>query len=130
MATTVTPFLLFNGNAEDAIHFYVSLFPGAQIDEIVRYVANEPGAEGSIKRARLTLAKQSIFCTDSTVQQPFSFTPAISLFVQCTAESEIDRLYSALSEGGSTLMALGNYGFSQKFAWVNDRFGVSWQLNL
>jgi len=130
MATTVTPFLLFNGNAEEAIHFYVSLFPGGKIDEIVRYAANESGAAGSIKRARLALANQSIFCTDSTVQQPFSFTPAISLFVQCTTESEIDRLYAALSAGGSTLMPLGNYGFSHKFGWINDRFGVSWQLNL
>jgi predicted 3-demethylubiquinone-9 3-methyltransferase (glyoxalase superfamily) len=129
MVTTVTPFLLFGGNAEEAINFYVSVFPGAKIDEILRYVANEPGAEGSIKRARLTIASQSIFCTDSTVQQPFSFTPAISLFVQCASEAEIDSLYLALHEGGSTLMALGNYGFSQKFGWINDRFGVSWQLN-
>jgi predicted 3-demethylubiquinone-9 3-methyltransferase (glyoxalase superfamily) len=130
MATTVTPFLLFDANAEKAINFYVSLFPDAKIDEIVRYEANESGAEGSIKRARLTLANQPVFCTDSTVKHGFSFTPAISLFVQCSSEKEIDRLYSSLSEEGSILMALGNYGFSQKFGWVNDRFGVSWQLNL
>ena len=60
----------------------------------------------------------------------FTFTPSMSLFVRCHSEAEIDSLYAKLSEGGAVLMALDNHGFSPKFAWVNDRFGVSWQLNL
>jgi len=60
----------------------------------------------------------------------FTFTPAVSLFVQCEDEAELDRLHAALSEGGGELMPPGDYGFSRKFTWVNDRFGVSWQLNL
>lgn len=68
--------------------------------------------------------------TDSWVKHAFSFTPAVSLFVECESESEIDRLNAALGEGGSSLMPIDNYGFSRRFAWVNDRFGVSWQLNL
>jgi predicted 3-demethylubiquinone-9 3-methyltransferase (glyoxalase superfamily) len=69
-------------------------------------------------------------CIDSTETHPFGFTPAISLYVDCADEGEIDRLYAALEEKGQELMPLGNYGFSTKFGWVNDRFGVSWQLNL
>lgn len=69
-------------------------------------------------------------CIDSPMKHGFTFTPAISLFVQCADEAELNRLYAALADGGAELMPLGNYGFSPKFGWVNDRFGVSWQLNL
>ena len=60
----------------------------------------------------------------------FAFTPSSSLFVTCESEAEFDRLSAALTEDGEVLMPPDNYGFSRKFAWVNDRFGVSWQLNL
>jgi predicted 3-demethylubiquinone-9 3-methyltransferase (glyoxalase superfamily) len=60
----------------------------------------------------------------------FSLTPAFSLFVECASDEEIERLFAALGDGGATLMPLGAYGFSRRFGWVNDRFGVSWQLNL
>lgn len=60
----------------------------------------------------------------------FTFTPAVSLFVECADEAELDEAYAKLSEDGAVLMPLGNHGFSRKFGWVNDRFGVSWQLNL
>ena len=59
-----------------------------------------------------------------------TFTPATSIFVQCEAEAEIDRLFARLSKDGAVLMELDRYPFSQKFGWVSDRFGVSWQLNL
>ena len=58
------------------------------------------------------------------------FTPAISLYVDCASEAEIDRLFAQLSEGGSILMPLASYPFSEKFCWLADRFGVSWQLSL
>jgi predicted 3-demethylubiquinone-9 3-methyltransferase (glyoxalase superfamily) len=130
MPNTLCPFLMFEGNAEAAIDFYVSLFPGSQVNEVIRYRANEPGPEGTVKKASFTIAGQTIRASDSWVKHAFSFTPAVSLFVDCESESEIDRICAALSEGGSALMPIGNYGFSRKFAWVNDRFGVSWQLNL
>jgi predicted 3-demethylubiquinone-9 3-methyltransferase (glyoxalase superfamily) len=69
-------------------------------------------------------------CIDSYVKHDFAFTPSVSLYVRCEDETEINRLYAALAEQGSELMPLGSYGFSTKFGWVNDRFGVSWQLDL
>jgi predicted 3-demethylubiquinone-9 3-methyltransferase (glyoxalase superfamily) len=60
----------------------------------------------------------------------FTFTSAMSIFVQCDSEEEIDTLYTRFTEGGSAQMPLDNYGFSKKFAWVADRYRVSWQLNL
>ncbi|MNO02198.1 3-demethylubiquinone-9 3-methyltransferase [compost metagenome] len=60
----------------------------------------------------------------------FTFTPAVSLYVNCESEAESDRVYEALSQGGQVLMPLGEYPFSSKFGWVADQFGVSWQLNL
>jgi len=69
-------------------------------------------------------------CIDSAVSHNFTFTPSMSLYVQCDSDDEIERVYDALREGGEVLMPLGSYGFSAKFGWVNDPFGVSWQLNL
>jgi predicted 3-demethylubiquinone-9 3-methyltransferase (glyoxalase superfamily) len=65
---------------------------------------------------------------DGHVKQPFSFTPATSFFVTCPSAAEVDRLHDALSQGGSVLMALDRYPFAARYAWVQDRFGVSWQL--
>ena len=130
MANSVTPFLMFEGSAEAAMTFYVSLFPRSAIGNVARYGAGEPGAEGSIKLAEFTVAGQRIRCIDSPAKHAFTFTPSMSLFVECESETELDQAFTKLSEGGAVLMAPSNYGFSTKFAWVNDRFGVSWQLNL
>ncbi|MFF7140478.1 MULTISPECIES: VOC family protein [Streptomyces] len=126
----VTAFLMFEGNAEEAMTFYVSLFDDAEVVSMTRYGAEGPGKEGSVQHATFSLAGQQLMCIDSPLKHDFTFTPAISLFVQCENEAEIDRLYTALVEEGTELMPLGSYGFSTKFGWVNDRFGVSWQLNL
>jgi predicted 3-demethylubiquinone-9 3-methyltransferase (glyoxalase superfamily) len=75
------------------------------------------------------VAGQRVKCFDSPVHHAFTFTPSVSLFVECESEAEVGRLYDALKDGGQTLMEISNYGFSRQFAWVNDRFGVSWQLN-
>lgn len=126
----ITTFLMFEGHAEEAITFYTSLFDDAEIVSMKKYGPEGPGDEGSIEHATFTLAGQQYMAIDSNVQHAFTFTPAISLWVDCESEEEIDRLYGALVEGGAELMPIGAYGFSQRFGWVNDRFGVSWQLNL
>lgn len=105
MSLKVRPFLMFEGKAEEAIRFYVSLFPGGEVTDIVRYGPGGPGPEGSVMNATFTLGGLTVMCTDSFVKPR---TP----------------------DGGTTLMSLGNYGFSRQFAWVNDRYGVSWPLNL
>jgi predicted 3-demethylubiquinone-9 3-methyltransferase (glyoxalase superfamily) len=130
MNTTVHPFLMFQGKAEEAMNFYVSLFPAGEILDIVRYGPGEAGAEGSVMRAAFSIGSQTILCIDSPVKHDFTFTPAFSLFVDCESETEIARLFGALVEGGTPLMPLDDYGFSRRFAWLTDRYGVSWQLNL
>ncbi len=67
---------------------------------------------------------------DSGRQHPFTFTSAISIFVDCNRERELDEVFTGLSDGGMVLMPLQEYPFSTKFAWLQDRYGVSWQLNL
>jgi len=130
MKPTVTTFLMFDGKAEAAMNFYVSLFPNSSVVSIARYGPGETGAEGSVMQAKFMLNGRKFMCIDSPVKHEFTFTPAISLFVDCQSESEVDRLFAALSEGGQVFMPLDQYPFSKKFGWAGDRFGVSWQLNL
>lgn len=127
---TITPFLMFEGQAEAAMSFYVSLFERSEILSLTRYGPNEAGAEGSVMHAVFSLNGREFMCIDSNVRHEFTFTPAMSLYVNCKSEAEIDRLYEALSSDGKVLMPLDAYPFSKKFAWIADRFGVSWQLNL
>ena len=128
--TTAAPFLMFEGRAEEALSFYAATIPGSRIEHIDRYGAGEPGPEGSVRMARAVIAGLPVLASDSYVHHAFTFTPSVSFMVDCADQAEIDRLAAALGEGGGVLMPLGNYGFSRKFAWVNDRFGVSWQVIL
>ncbi|MBD2871301.1 VOC family protein [Paenibacillus arenilitoris] len=128
--TKVTPFLMFQGKAEEAMNYYVSLIEDSEITSITRYGANEAGAEGSVMQAAFSLKGQEFMCIDSNVKHDFTFTPSFSIFLTCDTEEEIDRLYAALIEGGGALMPIGDYGFSRKFGWLVDQFGVSWQLTL
>ena len=129
-----TTFLMFvgeqHGKAEEAINLYVSLFKNSRIIQIERYGSGEPEPEGTVKHATFSLDGQTFMAIESAQRHEFAFTPAISIYVQCESEEEIDNLYKRFMEGGSALMPLDNYGFSKKFAWVADRYGVSWQLNL
>lgn len=121
--------LMFEGAAEEAMNFYVSLFPDSRVVEAVHYGPGEAGKEGTIKRADFTLAGQNFVCIDSPVQHGFTFTPSTSVFVEFENEEELDEAFRRLCAGGKILMPLDNYGFSRKFGWLSDRFGVSWQLS-
>jgi predicted 3-demethylubiquinone-9 3-methyltransferase (glyoxalase superfamily) len=126
----INTFLMFEGRAEEAMTFYTSLFADSGIVSLSRYGDEGPGAPGSVVHAVFSLAGQTFMCIDSYVNHAFGFTPATSLWVTCDTEAEIDRLFAALSEGGQVLMPLDAYPFSPRYGWLNDRFGVSWQLSL
>lgn len=130
MKTKISPFLMFTGRAEEALNFYISLFEDSHVISMRKYGPGEAGAEGTVMKAEFSLAGETILCIDSPPVHNFTFTPSMSLFVTCTSEAQLDKLFAELSAGGGVMMPLGNYGFSRKFAWVSDRFGVSWQINL
>mgnify|MGYP001026633774 CR=1 FL=1 len=130
MANNITTHLMFEGSALEAMTFYVSLFPNSAVGRVQKYGPGEHGAEGSVKIAAFTLAGRDFLCIDSPVKHGFTFTPSMSIFVECESEAELKDAFDRLAEGGGVLMPLNNYGFSKRFGWVTDRFGVSWQLNL
>lgn len=125
----ITTFLMFqDDNGEEAMNFYISLFDNSEIMNITYYGANEAGKEGTVMHAVFSLNGQEYMCIDSNVKHEFTFTPSMSLYVTCDTKDEINKLFEKLSEGGKILMPLGEYPFSERFGWVNDKFGVSWQL--
>lgn len=125
----IATMLMFTGRAEEAIGLYTSLFADSGIDFIEHYGPEYPqGPEGQVVHARFRVAGQTLLAMDSAVPQSYSFTPSTSFFVTCESGAEVDRLYAGLSEGGSVMMELGSYPFARRYAWIQDRFGVSWQL--
>jgi predicted 3-demethylubiquinone-9 3-methyltransferase (glyoxalase superfamily) len=116
------------GKAEEAIELYVSTFEGARVVEVERFGSDEE--ESGLKRATFTLAGREFIAMDSGRQHPFTFTPAMSQVVDFDSAEQLDRVFERLSDGATILMPLQAYDFSAKFAWLNDRYGVSWQLNL
>ena len=127
--TTVTPFLMFVGQAEEAMTRYVSAIPSSKVLRLERHGADGAGVEGTVSLGEALLAGQKVRFFDSSVQHDFTFTPSLSLFITVDAEDALDQIVEALSAGGSFLMPTGDYGFSRRFAWFNDEFGVSWQVN-
>jgi predicted 3-demethylubiquinone-9 3-methyltransferase (glyoxalase superfamily) len=125
----VTAFLMFDGKAEEAMNFYTSLFKDSAITSISRYGPNEAGTEGTVRHATFSIHGQSFMCIDSSVKHAFTFTPAMSLYVNCETKAELRELYEQLSHEGGTLMPLDSYAPGHTFAWVNDKYGVSWQMS-
>ena len=130
MAYIIQPFLMFNGQAEEAVNHYISVFDDAEMVEIDRYDNSDKALEGMVRRLRFRLGDQYFMAIDSPVKHEFGFTPAFSIFIECEDAIEIQHLFECLGVQGKCLMPLDGYGFSRLFAWLNDRFGVSWQLNL
>ena len=130
MKQQITTFLTFlENNSEQAMNFYVGLFENSKIIDIQRYDKAGPGKEGSVMKAIFELNGKQFICSDSFVKHQWNFTPAISNWVECENDKQLETLFKKLSAGGSVMMPLDNYGFSKKFAWVADQFGISWQLN-
>ena len=125
---SVKPFLMFQGKAEEALRFYAGTIPGSAITGIQHHP--EGPAAGQVLRGEASIGGQPVIVFDSPVEHAFDFTPRWSFFVEARDDAEIERIYAALIDGGQALMPIGEYGFSRRFGWVNDRFGVSWQINL
>ena len=118
-----------DNNAENAMNFYVGLFENSEIISVQRWGKDGPVEKGRIMQATFKLDGNLFMCSDSPPVHDWDFTPAVSNYIECENEAELETLFSKLSENGKVTMPLNNYGFSQKFGWVIDQFGVSWQLN-
>src|SRR6267143_6047000 len=112
----ITPFLWFDGQAEEAMKFYVSVFKNSKIVSITRYGEEGPGKKGAVMTGTFQLEEQEFFALNGGPQ--FTFSPAISFFVNCKTQQEIDELWEKLSKGGE----------KQRCGWLKDKYGVSWQI--
>lgn len=130
MSATVTPFLMFQGQTDEAVELYLYAFPGCRVAESTYRGFDGSALQGKRSYAVLVLGGLRFICADSDFERAFRFTPSLSLFVDFDTEAELRDSLSWLSQGGKVLMPLADQGPGRKFAWLNDRFGVSWQLNL
>jgi predicted 3-demethylubiquinone-9 3-methyltransferase (glyoxalase superfamily) len=112
----ITPFLWFNDQAEEAVKFYTSIFKDSKVESISRYGDDSPGEKGKVMTATFKIAGQEFMALNGG--PVYSFTPAISLFVDCKTQQEVDDLWEKLSAGGEK----GQCG------WLKDKFGLSWQI--
>ena len=130
MAQRAATHLMFAGEASSAMELYSATFPSFRVGHVERYGPDQGRAAGWVKRADASLVGHALVIIDSPVEHGFTFTPAVSLFVDCESREELEAAFAALSAGGLLYMPLDDYRFSTRFGWCTDRFGVSWQLNL
>ena len=123
---TITPCLTYDQQAEEAARLYVSALPGSEILNVTRCGEEEPLSAGSVRTVRFTLGGQELMAVNGGPS--FTFTPAVSLFVHCQTAAEVGAVWEPLADGGMALMPLDDYPFAGRFGWVQDRFGVSWQV--
>ncbi len=116
MAHKITPFLWFDGKAEEAANFYVSVFKNSKILNVSRYGDDGVGAPGAVMTVKFELEGQAFIALNGGPQ--FAFTPAISFFVDCENQEQVDELWDKLSAGGKDLQC----------GWVTDKFGLTWQI--
>ena len=112
----ITPFLWFNDQAEEAMHFYVSIFKNSKVGRVTRCGEAGPGPKGAVMSATFQLEGQDFMALNGGPH--FSFTPAISMFVNCETQEEVDELWEKLSAGGS----------KERCGWLKDKYGLSWQI--
>lgn len=112
----ITPFLWFDGNAEEAMNLYVSVFKNSKVVSVTRYGEAGPGPKGTVMSATFQLEGQQFYALNGGPQ--YKFTPAISLFVSCETQKEVDELWNKLSAGGH----------KDRCGWLQDKYGLSWQI--
>ena len=128
----ITPFLWFDTQAEEAADFYTSIFKNSKIKFVTKYSEAAAKASGMQKGSVMTVVfqiegREFVAINGGPV---FKISPVISFFVNCKSAEEIDELWKKLSQGGTTMMELGKYPFNEKYGWIEDKYGVSWQLIL
>lgn len=124
----IYPCLWLDNQAQEAAKFYTTVFEKGAINDTQYYLDDLHKPKGSVLTVDLTLANQRFILLNGG--SDFKITPAISFFVDCETKEELEALWHALLEGGFALMPLQTYPFSEYFGWVQDRFGVTWQLAL
>src|ERR1700676_5435186 len=112
----ITPFLWFDGNAEEAANYYISIFKNSKMGRISRFGDAGPGPKGSVMSVTFQIEGQEFMALNGGPQ--FKFSPAISFFVNCKTQEEVDELWEKLSAGGKT----------ERCGWLTDKFGLSWQI--
>jgi predicted 3-demethylubiquinone-9 3-methyltransferase (glyoxalase superfamily) len=126
----IIPSLWFDNNTEEAVDFYASIFENSRIGKTARYDAESAKvsgqSEGSVLTIEFWLEGYQFLALNGG--PAFHFTPAISFLVACETKEKVDQLWQQLSEGGESLMELGSYPFSEHYGWVQDKYGISWQL--
>lgn len=112
----ITPFLWFDNNAEEAINFYIAVFEGSAVGDVARYSDAGPGKTGRLMTGTFSLAGQQFMALNGGPM--FKFTEAVSMFVDCKDQEEVDYFWEKLSEGGQ----------KSRCGWLKDKFGLSWQI--
>ena len=113
----IVPYLWFDNNAEEALNFYTSIFENTKISDVMRYGAENPAMEGMLMAATFQLEGQEFMALNAGPQ--FKFTEAISLFIRCETQEEVDHYwYKLIADGGE----------EQPCGWLKDKFGLSWQV--
>ena len=137
-----TTFLTFVGDqcgkAAEALNFYTSIFPNSEIKSVIKFSEGEAGGNPElIKYGLFTINGTEYMISENNYKHAWSFSPGVSLFVSCDSEEEIEALFQELSSNGGIVMVpldnyqgAGDYGFGKKFGWCQDKYGISWQLNL
>ena len=128
--TKVKTHMMFQGDAKKAVDLYSAAFKDFEVGEIESYEEGEQVTEGLFKLANISFAGHELIIFDSPPVHDFSFSPSMSIFVDFDTRDELEAAFAKLSEDGKIMMPLDNYGFSNRFGWIADRYGVSWQLNL
>jgi len=123
-----SPFLTFCGNAEEAMDFYATVFPGAKIESITRFTEGQPGEVGKVMNGQLSFMGQCLMFLDMAANAecpPFSW--ATSFYVHFSDEAEYDNVFNALADGGFVMMKQEPFMQFRKVAWVTDKYGITWQ---
>jgi predicted 3-demethylubiquinone-9 3-methyltransferase (glyoxalase superfamily) len=126
----ITPYLWFDRQAEEAAHFYSSTFNNSRVGAITR--ASQAGSDisglpgGTVMTVEFEIEGYNFIALNGGPH--FKFTPSISFLVACAIREEVDSIWKKLAEGGTALMELGQYPFSDRYGWIQDRYGLSWQV--